>query len=44
MELTTTAQLAENEETNKMLYELGVDFAQEYGIHVSCPLDDIQRR
>jgi EAL domain-containing protein (putative c-di-GMP-specific phosphodiesterase class I) len=41
MGLKTIAEFAENDAIIQVLEELGVDYAQGYGVHVPCPLDNI---
>ncbi len=40
MGLTTVAEFVENEDILKILSEIGVNYAQGFGIHKPCPFDD----
>lgn len=41
MGLETIAEFVENDAITAILYDLGVDYAQGYGVHKPCPLIDI---
>jgi diguanylate cyclase (GGDEF)-like protein/PAS domain S-box-containing protein len=41
MGLSTIAEFVEDDEIFAVLKEIGVDYAQGYGIHKPCPIDDV---
>jgi len=44
MGMKTIAEFVENDEFKNMLIEIGVDYAQGYGIGKPLPFDDVLRR
>ncbi len=44
MGLSTIAEFVENDEILVMLKDIGVNYAQGYGIHKPCPLDEILKQ
>ncbi|NNC54235.1 MAG: EAL domain-containing protein, partial [Pseudomonadales bacterium] len=42
MQKRTVAEFVENDEIKAMLQELGVDYAQGYGVHKPQPLSELQ--
>ena len=43
MGLTTIAEFVENDATLKVLGDIGVDYAQGYGVHIPAPLADLRQ-